>query len=115
MIFTLAKAVPIESELARRGHPLKRAGRELVGPCPVCGGRDRFAVHTGKRIWNCRVCAKGGDVIDLVKHIDGSTTTEAVRTLTGMSSRPTSPIRPTSAPPAPKTDHNHERRQPEKA
>jgi hypothetical protein len=31
-----------ESGLARRGPWLKRAGRELVGPCPVCDGRDRF-------------------------------------------------------------------------
>jgi hypothetical protein len=31
------------SDLARRGPRLKRAGRELVGLCPVCGGRDRFA------------------------------------------------------------------------
>src|SRR5262245_62593717 len=108
MIFTLAKAVPIESELARRGHRLKPAGHELVGPCPVCGGRDRFAVHTKKRVWNCRGCGRGGDVIDLVKHLDGGTTTEAVRTLTGMSARPTSPTRPT--PPAPKSDDDHKRR-----
>jgi hypothetical protein len=92
MIFTLAKAVPIESELARRGHRLRRAGQELVGPCPQCGGRDRFAVNVRKQVWNCRGCAKGGDVIDLVKHVDGITTAEAVRMLTGSTSnRPTRP------------------------
>ena len=30
----LAKAAPIEDELARRGIRLRRQGRELVGPCP---------------------------------------------------------------------------------
>src|SRR6516164_6971922 len=113
MIFSAAKAIPIASELARRGHRLRRTGQELVGPCPRCGGRDRFAVNVRKQVWNCRGCAKGGDVIDLVKHIDGGTLGEAVKTLTGMSARPTSPTRPT--PPAPKSDDDHERRQREKA
>jgi putative DNA primase/helicase len=114
MMFTLAKATPIESELARRGITLKRAGRELVGPCPVCGGRDRFGANLRKQIWNCRQCAKGGDVIDLVRHIDGSTACEAVRMLTGMSTRSTSST-PRPTPPAPKSDDDHERRQREKA
>lgn len=113
MMVTLAKAVPIESELARRGHRLRRAGRELVGPCPRCGGRDRFAVHCVKQIWNCRACGRGGDVIELVKHIDGTTTAEAVRMLTSMGARPASPTRP--RPPAPKSDDEHEQRQREKA
>jgi len=78
-----AKAVAIEDELHRRGIALKRVGRELVGPCPVCGGADRFAVHLGKQLWNCRGCGKGGDVLDLVQHIDGVGLGGAVRTLTG--------------------------------
>src|SRR5262245_20881394 len=95
MILTAAKAVPIESELDRRGHRLKRVGSELVGPCPVCGGRDRFGVNTRKQIWNCRGCAKGGDILDLVQHLDGVRLGEAVKSLTGMSPRSTSPTRPT--------------------
>jgi phage/plasmid primase-like uncharacterized protein len=78
-----AKAIPIEHEVARRGIALKRQGREHVGPCPVCGGTDRFAVNIVKQIWNCRHCAKGGDVIALVMHIDGITFPEAIETLTG--------------------------------
>src|SRR5262249_55239629 len=100
MILTAAKAVPIERELERRGIRLKRVGRELIGPCPVCGGTDRFGANIRKQKWNCRGCGGKGDVIDLVKHIDGCTLGEAARTLTGMSSRPASPTRPTSAPPA---------------
>jgi hypothetical protein len=41
--------------------PLKRSGRYHVGPCPFCGGRDRFTLkHTseGDR-WHCRKCGDG--------------------------------------------------------
>src|SRR5262249_9167967 len=82
---TAAKAVPIERELERRGHRLKRMGHELVGPCPVCGGNDRFGVNVQKRLWNCRGCAKGGDILALVQHLDGVAFGDAVKTLTGKS------------------------------
>jgi hypothetical protein len=76
-----ARAVRIEDVLARRNINLKRVGRELVGPCPVCGGIDRFAVNTRKQVWNCRGCQCGGDVIDLVRHIDGCALQEAIAAL----------------------------------
>ena len=79
----LAKATPIESEIGRRGYQLKRQGPELVGPCPVCGGTDRFAVHTRKQCWQCRGCQKGGDVISLVQHLDGIEFPAAIEVLTG--------------------------------
>jgi phage/plasmid primase-like uncharacterized protein len=111
MIVAAAKAVAVEAELARRGITLKRAGRELVGPCPVCGGTDRFAVNAGKNIWNCRGCAKGGDVIDLVQHIDGVAFGKAIKILTGDQARSTPA--PT---PRPKIDGDeHEQRQRAKA
>ena len=48
----------------RLGARLMRSSRhEYVGPCPACGGNDRFGVNVIKNIWNCRQCAKGGDVI----------------------------------------------------
>jgi hypothetical protein len=64
---TLARAVPILHELARRGINLQRKGSEWEGPCPVCGGRDRFSVNPFEALWNCRGCQRGGDVIDLVR------------------------------------------------
>ena len=79
----IARSVPIEAELARRGLHLKRSGRDLVGPCPACGGTDRFAVTPAKRLWCCRHCAKGGDVIALVQHLDGGEFLDAVETLAG--------------------------------
>ena len=83
-----AKATPIENEISRRGYQLKRQGPELVGPCPVCGGSDRFAVHTRKQCWHCRGCAKGGDVISLVQHLDGIEFPAAIEVLTGAANVP---------------------------
>ena len=59
-----AKAVPIEQELGRRGIKLNgKTNRE--GPCPRCGGTDRFSINTHKKLWNCRGCNVGGDIIEL--------------------------------------------------
>src|SRR6202795_1471461 len=91
-----AKAMRIEDEVARRG--IKLVGRgERAGPCPVCGGRDRFSINTKRQIWNCRGCAKGGDVIDLVQHLDGVDFKTAVQTLGGNETRPIRPA-PKTAP-----------------
>jgi putative DNA primase/helicase len=73
--------VPIESEIARRG--IKLRGRiERSGPCPICGGKDRFSINTKKGVWHCRSCDKGGDVIELVRHLDGVDFKTACTTLT---------------------------------
>jgi putative DNA primase/helicase len=78
-----ARAVPIEREIERRGIALKRVGAEHVGPCPKCGGDDRFAINTAKGVWNCRGCGKGGDVIELVQHLDDVGFVGACAKLTG--------------------------------
>src|SRR5579885_831051 len=84
-----ARAVPIADEIHRRGIKLRRQGRELVGPCPVCGDggkgarSDRFAAHIGKNTWLCRRCERGGDVVELVRHLDGVGFQNAVATLSG--------------------------------
>ena len=92
-----ARDIAIEEEIARRGVKLRRAGAELIGPCPVCGGTDRFGVNVRKRIWNCRNCRVGGDVIKLVQHIDGCDFGAAIETLAGDTIRPTSQSRPAPA------------------
>src|SRR5215472_2532781 len=67
-----ARAVHIEDELARRN--IKVSGKtERNGPCPKCGGDDRFAINIKKQLFNCRGCKVGGDIIDFV----GSTTSMA--------------------------------------
>jgi hypothetical protein len=78
-----ARAVPIVDELTRRGHKLKRVGGEYIGPCPKCGGTGRFSVNPNKAVWNCRGCSIGGDVIDLVHHLDGGAFDDNVTTLAG--------------------------------
>jgi phage/plasmid primase-like uncharacterized protein len=77
-----ARSVPIEDEIKRRGIELKRQGAERIGPCPVCGGEDRFAINTKKQLWNCRGFG-GGDVIKLIQHLDGCDFVTAITTLIG--------------------------------
>jgi hypothetical protein len=77
-----ARAVPIERETEQRGIKL-RGAVERVGPCPKCGGEDRFAINTKKGVWNCRGCGVGGDVIKLVEHLDDTDFIGACTTLTG--------------------------------
>lgn len=81
-----ARLVRIEDELlVRRGYALARTREGLEGPCPNCGGRDRFSVHVGKQQWNCRGCkveaGVSGDVIGLVQLIDNCDFIAAVETL----------------------------------
>lgn len=77
------QAAKVVHELQRRGHfaRLKRSGGELVGPCPLCGGHDRFGVNPARNLWNCRRCATGGDAISLVRHVDGVDFLRAVEIL----------------------------------
>jgi putative DNA primase/helicase len=77
-----ARAVSIERIAEERS--IKLRGRiERVGPCPRCGGTDRFSINIRKQLWNCRECQKGGDVIALVQHLDGVDFITAVNTLAG--------------------------------
>jgi CHC2-type zinc finger protein len=80
-----ARGTPIEREVERRGIKLKRVGVEHVGPCPKCGGDDRFSINTKEQVFNCRGCGVGGDVIKLVEHLDGCGFIGACAKLTGES------------------------------
>lgn len=42
--------------------------REHYGPCPACGGTDRFSVNTHKNVFNCRVGGKAGNAIQLAMY-----------------------------------------------
>jgi hypothetical protein len=78
-----ARTVGVEREVARRGGELRRHGAYFVGPCPVCGGDDRSAISVTKRLWHCRGCGTGGDVIDFVRHVDGCDFVAAINVLLG--------------------------------
>jgi DNA primase len=78
-----ARAVPIADEVRRRGIKLNRVGDELIGPCPRCGGDDRFAINVKKQVFNCRGCGAKGDVVSLVELLDRVDFTTACTTLAG--------------------------------
>jgi hypothetical protein len=80
---------------------LKKRGGEYVGGCPKCGGRDRFSVNPSKGLWNCRGCGRGGDAIDLVRHVTGASFSSVVEMVDGEPS--TSPPPPPRQPPQPTT------------
>jgi hypothetical protein len=100
-MIAVARSIRLESEIARRGIKLAPRSAERCGPCPVCGGTDRFSINLKKQVWNCRGCARGGDVIALVQHIDGGSFMEAVETLVGPAPRLAAKRQPKAAPSAP--------------
>ncbi len=64
--------------LEKTGLTTKRVaathGGEWAGPCPLCGGTDRFRVwpeqgDNGK--WWCRQCGRGGDAIQFLRDVKG--------------------------------------------
>lgn len=65
---------------------LRRAGKQLTGPCPICGGRAgsaRFVVFEGGDRWACVVCQADGDVIELLQKLEGCDFKTAVERLGG--------------------------------
>lgn len=63
---------------------VKRRGHKGVGPCPVCGGKDRFSINGGSDQWfYCRKSDQGGDVIALVEYVTGANFLGACEILTG--------------------------------
>jgi CHC2 zinc finger len=106
-----ARTVRIEDEIARRGIRLKGSKPDRCGPCPRCGGHDRFSINIKKQVFHCRQCkpeALTGDVIGFVQWIDNCGFKAAIQTLTG--------DEPCQSP-APKivVDEDHNREQHDKA
>lgn len=78
-----ARDADLLEQAVRCGALLKRAGREHTGPCPSCGGTDRFSINPVKSKWHCRGHGGGGDAIGMVMHIAGLSFLEAVQDITG--------------------------------
>lgn len=77
----------LEELYRQRGFEAKpKIAGEIGGPCPFCGGKDRFTIFTrqGKdglgRFW-CRQCGKSGDAIQFLRDMDGLGFREAKRQL----------------------------------
>jgi hypothetical protein len=65
----------------------KCAANEYEGPCPKCGGENRFHVHAREQWFFCRAGTchpKRGDAIEFVRWMDGLSFTEAVERLLGV-------------------------------
>lgn len=59
-------------------------GIDRAGPCPVCGGTDRFSIHTKKNTFNCRKCGISGEgVISLVMKTESVEFVRACEIITG--------------------------------
>jgi DNA primase len=72
----LKERVSIEMLLEHRGliDGLRLRGDRLVGPCPVHGGDNpsAFVVDRHRNLWRCFTqCQGGGDLIELVRRLDG--------------------------------------------
>lgn len=79
-----AHALPIGEVVERLAIAgLKKHSGELVGPCPECGGRDRFAVHPKKNVFNCRGCGAHGGPVNLVRLVMGCDFAPAIDWLLG--------------------------------
>jgi DNA primase len=82
--------------LIGRDTPLKWAantkGGEYAGPCPFCGGEDRFNVwpNADPPHWWCRQCEKSGDAIAYIMQRDGLDFRAACQHLGGEGARPKS-------------------------
>lgn len=71
-------------------------GIDRAGPCPNCGGEDRFAIHVKKNTFLCRRCGISGEgVIKLVMLTQGVEFTEACEIVTGRAAD--APIDPAKA------------------
>ncbi len=64
-------------------HGLQLKGHKAVGPCPGCGGRDRFTLDAGRNSWFCRKLYSGGDAIALAMHILACDFLRAVEEING--------------------------------
>lgn len=64
------------------GHRVKLRHMRGVGPCPACGGHDRFSIDRRKGLFNCRK-GRGGDVIKMVQYLTGANFLGAVEIITG--------------------------------
>lgn len=82
----LRTIVSIERVLSARGllHSMCRMGTRMVGPCPIHKGHSSFSFvvdPVGNR-WFCfSDCSMGGDVVELVRRMDGVGYREAADTL----------------------------------
>jgi DNA primase len=77
-------AYSLDSKLRRQNHT-------LVGPCPIHGGDNHtaFRVDLNSGRWHCFTSCGGGDIVDLIRHIERCSFAEAARQLSSLIDSPT--------------------------
>lgn len=81
------KQVDVSDLVGRYVELSKASGNEWHGPCPKCGGRDRF--HCAVDWWFCRQChPKRDDAVAFVRWLDGCSFQDAIEKLTGYQEMP---------------------------
>lgn len=55
----------------------KKTAKEWAGPCPECGGSDRFLIWVHKDAWYCRHCDVSGDAVGFLRRFEGMKCHEA--------------------------------------
>src|SRR5215210_1255611 len=75
-------------------------GGEYAGPCPFCGGDDRFRVQPEQGLWWCRSCGddRWQDAVAYVMRREGLSFFEAARALGGDLPMKRGPLRQHQAP-----------------
>lgn len=110
-----ARVVSVLEIAQRHGAKLKRSGKQHEGPCPVCGGVDRFWVVASLNVGGCRGCEFRGDAIALEMHLSGGSFVDAVRVLIGQDAGTTKRRQPTAEEIRAREAREAERRQKEAA
>lgn len=66
---------------------LRKSGAYFIGPCPICGGRDRFTIKRAEAdLWICRKCTMDGkyhSAIDFIMQYHRVDFKEAVKRMGG--------------------------------
>lgn len=104
----LKHQVSIHQVLAAYGltRQLRQRGETLHGPCPLHGGDNptAFRVHLERGLWHCFTACGGGDVVELIRHIEGCDHAEAAGHLRRLARRPGPTLPPTPSPRRPRPD-----------
>src|ERR1700730_545832 len=83
----LKDRTPVD-EIAARYVRLRRHGRMMIGPCPICSPnpekRDSTRFECDSQYWVCAVCSDGGDVIRLVQRAENLDFLRALEWLGGI-------------------------------
>ena len=94
----LKRLVSIAAVLEDKGllNQFERQGDQLFGPCPIHQGDNpnAFVISLSKNLYHCFTgCNGGGDVIDLVRRLDGKSFHQTALYLSSLSSSTWIPVR----------------------